>query len=696
MRTPTTAPSTTTAHAGLLARLVTAAGLLSTLAYLGWRAAGSWHGATLAISVPLFALEIVGFLGAVLLAWALWNGRRLRMPPSTTANDELIDVVIRVRDEPIHQIVASVLSAQRLEWVGDVTVLMLDGASGRGDSSPTDSVRSLADELGVGFEMCPRGDFSGVGEAARVCRTASFLLIEAGDIVAAQALPILRRSLDDPSVAAVQAGSTTAADESLEHGPNGLHYDTFERSALNPALGGRHASILADSGILFRRGAIQSLGSIGTNADEPDWAIALMLMNQGWSIDAHIGPPLVAHQPMRDQWSVSERSAGRIRAARHLVFGADGALRSRRLRLAQRLSLLAWSVRPLSGARRIALVSIVLLSLIGGYTPMDAHVPVMVGLWLPGFCLTSLGLAVLSGWALRPGDRARWSLRHLNDTVRSLRDPGAPPTTMAMALRSGPLVATVSAITVTIVLRAISERFTDALGPLDDATINGLLMSALWTLGLALDSLNLLTRRSTKRRAVRRTAELPATLAVDGEDLEATVVDIGPLGAGIIASRPIPPNTALSVATVMSAGDMLVATTVHGAVRNYRRDRNGTWRIGVEFTSVDVDTLTTLVAATMLEPVGSHLGARPVSIPDTAPHEAAPHLPLRRRIGLRGSALIAVGASAATATATSSPGFDLGLVATSFGCVLAGTVVLGVRRRRVQAEPSVGLRVAVS
>jgi hypothetical protein len=700
--TPPSHASLTVARSGMGARLITTLGLACTFSYLVWRAVFSWHGANLWLSSALLALEIVGFAGSSLLVWALWGGHRLSPGHSRSAGTEGVDVVIRVADQPEHDIVATVLAAKRLQHVSDITVLVLDAARPRAGAGALVErpVRDIAVEHGLRFLLCAEGDVSGVTAAAKHCVTPAMLLLDAGDVPAPDALEALRPHLDDSQVAAVQAGSFTAADETLEHGPNGLHYDTFERATLNPALGRRHTAILAESGVLFRRGAIESLGAMGTLHDEPDWSIALALMNHGWAIDAHSGAPLVAHQGLRDQRSQSDRAARRIRAARHLVFGRDGALRSPALRPAQRLALLAWSVRPLSGMRRLGLIGAMLLTMIGGYEPFDVQPAVLASTWLPGFVLTSLGLAVLSGWALRPGDRARWSLRYLNDTVRSLREPGAPPSTAELALQTGPLVLTVTAITITVVLRAISERLTGAFGPLPAHALRGVLLSAMWTLGVALDSLDLLSRESSKRRALRRSAELAADLRAPDSDNSSpvTIVDLGPLGAGLSSGIAQPIGQRLVLSTTLSSatdphGRQALPIAVPVVVRNCRRAPDG-WRIGVEFDPLAADVAVAVVELTMVEPATARLAARPVSIPNVAPYEVRPAMPRRRRVGLRAAALIAVGAATATATATSGPNPSAGLAAAATACLIAGSVVVvGVRRPKPAYEPSVAVGV---
>ena len=105
-----------------------------------------------------------------------------------------------------------------------------------------------------------------------------------------------------------------------------------------------------------------------------------------------------------------------------------GALRRGPLPTPARLAHLAWAVRPLSGFRRTAFLAVLCGALLAGQVPFTAGVAPLLAMWLPAFLATSLGLALLSGWTLRPGDRTRWSLHTLGPVWSSLRhEPVARP-----------------------------------------------------------------------------------------------------------------------------------------------------------------------------------------------------------------------------------------------------------------------------
>ncbi|HEY7628879.1 MAG TPA: hypothetical protein VH761_17545, partial [Ilumatobacteraceae bacterium] len=108
-------------------RGLAAVGMLATGAYLGWRVVTLPHGSPLWLVALTLATEAVGFASSVLLIWALWR----RLPPVLEArraavDSHRVDVVIRVDDQPVHQVRASVLAAQTM--VGGRTVSVDLGA----------------------------------------------------------------------------------------------------------------------------------------------------------------------------------------------------------------------------------------------------------------------------------------------------------------------------------------------------------------------------------------------------------------------------------------------------------------------------------------------------------------------------------------------------------------------------------------
>ena len=80
---------------------------------------------------------------------------------------------------------------------------------------------------------------------------------------------------------------------------------------------------------------------------------------------------------------------------------------------------------------------------------MRPNVAILAALWAPGWVFTSVGPGLSSGWTLRPGDRARSSLRNLGASWQGLRHPlafeqrRAPIMTPHALQHGGALVASV-------------------------------------------------------------------------------------------------------------------------------------------------------------------------------------------------------------------------------------------------------------
>ena len=71
-----------TEHLG--ARALAAVGLVATLCYLIWRIGFSMHDTELWLALPTLGVEVVGFLGAAVLTWALWPVPAGHRPKSVT------------------------------------------------------------------------------------------------------------------------------------------------------------------------------------------------------------------------------------------------------------------------------------------------------------------------------------------------------------------------------------------------------------------------------------------------------------------------------------------------------------------------------------------------------------------------------------------------------------------------------------
>ncbi|HEY5423077.1 MAG TPA: hypothetical protein VIK05_06400, partial [Ilumatobacteraceae bacterium] len=199
-------------------RGLTCLGLMCTGAYLVWRLT------TLPSAPPVWLValgvivEVGGFIGSGVLMWAMWHGSR-KAPQHAETEPTLPDVAVRVDQQPVHQIRATLLSLQTLRSARHVVV----------DVAARPEVAALAAEFGAVYAATDVEDRNGLRTCAAACETPIFLLLDAGDIPSATAVDRLIPLMDDDRVAVAIGQSLMSDDDSAEHGPNGLHELNFER-----------------------------------------------------------------------------------------------------------------------------------------------------------------------------------------------------------------------------------------------------------------------------------------------------------------------------------------------------------------------------------------------------------------------------------------------------------------------------------
>ena len=115
------------------------------------------------------------------------------------------------------------------------------------------------------------------------------------------------------------------------------------------------------------------------------------------------------------------------------------------------------------GARRLVLVVGLALSMLLGVAPLDEPAPWLLGVGGAGLVLTSVGSMLLTGGAIRPGDRLRWSFASIGLTVGPVERPDAMP------LRWAGVTGSIVVLNLAVVLRGLSDRWTHGLPPMADA-----------------------------------------------------------------------------------------------------------------------------------------------------------------------------------------------------------------------------------
>ncbi len=562
----------------IMGRVIAGAGLVAGLIYLLWRARYSLAGTDLWLSLPTLLVEGSGFLGSLLLVWALWPHQSASTAPQGATS--AVDVIVRVHHQHDHEVRATLIALRSVASVGKVIVV-----------------------------NTATGAVTGAGELATALKsvgTARCLLLDAGDVPTADIITRLTPMFDDERVAVVQGLCVSFADDSIEHGPHGRHDLTFERAALNPALGSRGCALWTGSGSLVAVDALReallgadvAVDAMDTTATiEMHWMLSTVLLSAGWRIVAPADVAVVAPRVEQIESVADADRRARVSAARRIV-----AVRGRSFAWRQRLSMLAWCVRPLSGLRRAAFISVVVIALYAGSPPFNASLPIMFAAWLPGFVATSVGLCVLSGWTLRLGDRTRWSLLSMGPACSSLR------ATTGAAVRGAKfgagLIVAITAMCLVLMLRGMSDQFTHALGRMPRSALVGLIVVALWLLALSFDVLQLLARRSHRRRGQRVVSALPAIAG----DRSTKIVDLTPHSAGLLSQTAMTLGEQLLLTSTIVTPSGTAEMRVPCIVRSLAVVDHDTWRCGVTFGDVDESLADALSEFCIVVPMRNCLG----------------------------------------------------------------------------------------
>jgi hypothetical protein len=658
-------------------RISVALGLAAAIGWLVWRVGWSLAGAPRWAAAALLAVEVAGTAGTALLAWALWPGVVSRadpgtvgaVPAATTTTSALttttsaitqaatsagvaVTVVVRSDDREVPWLEATLLALRAGVEPSPVLVLDLERRS---------DVAATARRHGATV-VAPADphDLNGWSTLLDECATPFVFVLDAGDIARPDAVTVLAEHLAD-DVAVVQGRVESALDDSAEHRRPGRHERDVDRFALGPALGRRGAALLTGAGALVRVAPVREIEPGNASMPMAEAALSAGLLAEGWRIVAPAGAPVAAVDPHllaedAERWRACEASA-----ARALLVGPDGALRGRGLPWRARLALATWSIRPLAGLRRGAVVGLLAATLLSGRLPFTPSATAIAGLWLPSFLLTAAGLDLLSGHTLIPGERVRQGWHTLGTAWRGVLAPNGRPDDPrpvlgpAFGLEHGvaPSLA-VAVLSIVLGLRGLSDRVTHTLEPIAGSAMAGLLVAALWTLWGALDALRVIARRSQSRRAARVGASLPCTLTCPDRDdttsrheVAGVVVDLTPLGAALVTEGDAEVGGRTDVTVVLPTASGCTTAHLVAEVRNGLVDWTGERRYGVRFVDPEPYIGEALAELCVIRPAREVLGfPAPTAAGEDVTAPVVPALgtpvPGPRRLALRAAALVAI------------------------------------------------------
>ncbi len=347
-----------------------------TAAYLAWRLIATLNPLSPVYSVVFLASEGVGAIAAFVFYAFLTAPRRSDEPPAPPVGLE-VDVFIATYNEDPELLRTTAVAARDMEYPHRTWLC---------DDGRRESVRLLAEELGVGYLTRPRNEHFKAGNLNEaLARTTGDLVVTLdADHVPRRAF--LMRTLGyfaDPSVAFVQTPQVYYNIDSFQHALHARrrllwHESSVFHHAMQPGAGHYGAAFFVGTGAVLRRSALDEIGGFATGSITEDIHTSMRLHARGHRSvyrDEALGFMLAADTPLA-----------------YLV---------QRLRWAQgSMQLLRWEnpvrVRGLSAWQRVGY-----LNAMGSYLLSYQHVvfylaPILY--LLLGWSPISLELGVGMGW----------------------------------------------------------------------------------------------------------------------------------------------------------------------------------------------------------------------------------------------------------------------------------------------------------
>jgi protocatechuate 3,4-dioxygenase beta subunit/cellulose synthase/poly-beta-1,6-N-acetylglucosamine synthase-like glycosyltransferase len=621
--------------------------IASGLAYLGWRAVATREGVPAGLWWPAFVVEALGVLGVIVLLLAL--RRRPQDVDTSRPATAKVDVMIRVQDEPVGRLVATLAGLRHTKGVASSTILLFDIRP---------EIATLAEEHGIAVLVVdPVSDSTGLKTAMQVGRSPFIALLDAGDVPLPGFADVLVRHAYDGHVAGVRGAVGAWSTDSAEHDSRGRHELRFEREVLNPAAG--QAAVLNGSGVLLRRWAVGHVGVPSGPRRTAELRLSMRLRAAGLRVVAPADPVLVSAFSANNASAVARERRRDTAAVLTMLVSTDGPIWNRSLSLADRIAILGTCVRPLSGLRRAMFLAVLTAALLLGELPFHASPVTFAAFWVPAMVLQSIAFRSASLGRLGLGDRARWSFSTMGASVAGLlgagqqltvADKAAPRTGGLRELTANrPLTATLAVLGVTVPVVAVSDRFTHWLPDMDNAHRGLLFAVTVWSIVVMLDVLRCLNGARQMRRAPRVATQFDGAVNESG----ATIVDLTPYGAGAIVMGDLAVGDEVEVGFDVPTMNGQVSIAARGLVRSTRHTGEA-YVYGIEFISMDYASSDALYEyCEVVHTIGwfSSNG----EVPDDTRELAAKLPPVMvppRRVGVR---LAAVGVLAGVCVATAPP-----------------------------------------
>ena len=566
--------------------------------YLAWRLIETGRGVSPAAFYALWLVELYNFVSLAFLAFYGWSWSEPTRPPATPGRS--IDVFVATYNEPLDVVEATLAGCAALRYPHE-TYLLDDGNRWE--------MAALAEEWGAHWLTRPDNSHAKAGNInhALGCTNGELIFcLDADHVPLPDALDAIVGYFDDDKVALVQSPHDFYNHDSAQHYEVGRHEQSLFFEVVCPGKNRHNGVFWCGSAALLRRRALLEVGGVSTETIAEDFHSTIKMHRAGWKSCYHDEVLVQGLAPIdmdgyllqRDRWARGNLA----------VFSLpESPLRRRSgLALRQRISYFGSLFAYAAGASRLAMITIVVVVLVGGVLPAHMSVLSLEIFWAPWTLLAVVSASALCRGHLRMGESSHYTLITATIFTRALRCALVPSRTKfkvtpkegvdAGGLRSLWRLRVVSflgaALAGGLIWRALGLLGEVRARPLPAWAATFAMALGTWELYRVVRSLRLVFKRHQGRAQFRFACLAPAALSQEGrESAYGRVVDLSLSGIGILVADRVAEGARLGVAFALPGlENKALPVRLTAVVRSARPDwsRGGAgWRLGLSVVDID-------------------------------------------------------------------------------------------------------------
>ncbi len=572
-----------------LVRGVTAVALFWGGLWLAYRFAFSWRGANPIAFVALAFVELFNWLSLVFLADAGWRWKQSTSQPATVSRS--VDIFVCTYDEPEEVVEATLAGCAAIQYPHRTFLL---------DDGRRESMQQLAsrwDAVWVKRSDNAHAKAGNINHALGITSGELIFFLDADHVPLPDALDVTLGYFDDPLVALVQSPHDFYNQDSIQHYGTGRHEQSLFFEVICPGKDRHNAAFWCGSATIVRRTALVGVGGVGTETIAEDFHTTVKMHREGWRTRYHdqvlvqgLAPvDLDGYLLQRDRWARGNLAVFRL--------PESPLRRGNGLTFAQRVDYFSSLFAYVSGFARLALLTLLVVTLTTGALPARIGVLPLAVLWIPSTILAMLATTALCRGHMRLGESSHYTLLTAEVFTRALRCAFLPSRTKfkvtpKTGVDTGGWQA-VKRLRVVLLLAALLAgalvfRVLSLFGVVTAPTLPGLALPlaaalSLWELFRITRTVRITARRRQRRARYRFPCDLPAVIRAPGWMASGTITDISLAGMGFVTDAPTEPGTAIELATaVPDANDEFQPIVIRGTTRSCRQNQCGAWDVGIE------------------------------------------------------------------------------------------------------------------